>query len=172
MHVEFVKNFSGTKTILLEIDDARFPWRPNFEGRPDRFNKEGERKFNIVIPNQELVEMLMNDVNEFGVGWNVKLRAPREEGDDPLYHLEVKLRFNDRGPDIWLISGNSRVQLTEDTVKKLDNINIRHVSLDIRPNDGEGSFGPYRSAWLASMEVVQDISRFAARFAEEEYPVE
>ena len=171
MHVEFVKNFSGTKTNLLEIDDARIIW-PNFEGRGDKYNQQGNRNFNLVIPNQDIADALMNDVNEYGAGWTVKMKAPREEGDDPLLYMNVKVKFNDRGPEVYLISGNNRVRLDKDTIKKLDNISIRSVNLDIRPYDDQGSFGPFRSAYLSSLEVIQDISRFAARYAEEEYPVE
>lgn len=171
MDVKFIANRMGTKTAFVQMNGVKLLW-PNFEGRGDKFNKAGERNFNIIIPNQDIANELMSDVNEFGAGWNVKMKAPREDGDDPLIYMNVKVKFNDRGPDVYLISGNRRVQLDEETIGMLDDIDISNVDLDIRPYDGEGSFGPFRSAYLAAMEVTQNINRFAARYAEEEYPVE
>ena len=54
----------------------------------------------------------------------------------------------------------------------LDSIDIRSVDLDITPYDGEGMYGPYRKAYLKSIWVYQEVDRFAARYAEEEYPEE
>lgn len=156
---------------MLQIDDARLIFR-NFSGKPDKFNREGDRNFAIVIPTQEQADALLNDTNEWGVGWNVKIKPPREDGDEPFRYLKVKLSFNDRGPAIYLNSGGNRRRLTEETIGILDNIDIERVDLDIRPYDDTGNYGPFRSAYLQAMEVVQNIDRFAARYAGEEYPCE
>lgn len=152
---------------IVEINDARLVWK-NFSGRGDMYNREGNRNFELVIPNQELADALINDKNEFGVGWNVKVKAPRDVDDMPFMHLNVKVKFNARGPKVYLVSGNKRITLDEDSIGMLDNIDIHKVDLDIRPYDDEGKFGPFRAAYLQSMCVVQEIDRFAARFAEEE----
>ena len=156
---------------ILQIDDARWIW-PNFSGRPDQYNRAGDRKFTLLIPDPEIAEAMQNDVNEYGVGWNVKIKPPREEGEAPFMHMEVKVKFNGRGPKVHLISGNRRIELTEETISCLDNITVRHVDMDIRPYDGDGNYGPFRSAYLHAMEVTQEIDRFSARYAEEEYPEE
>ncbi len=158
---------------VLQIDDARICWK-NFKGKRTEFNNEGDRNFHLIIPNGELAEDLMNDKNEYGVGWNVKIRAPREEGDQPFIHMLVKVKYTERSqPRAYLISGKNRVELTEDTIGMLDDINISSVSLDIRPFDGEGRFGPHRTAYLQSIYVTQEIDRLATRFAEEDdYPEE
>lgn len=157
---------------ILEIDDARICFR-NFRGEGSLYNNEGDRNFSLVIPDEEIAEALMNDKNEFGVGWNVKIRAPREEGEAPFMHLPVKVKYTERsGPRVYLISGKNRVELNEDTIGMLDDIDIKSVDMNIRPYDGEGRFGPFRSAYLQSIYVVQNVDRFAARFSEEEYPGE
>lgn len=156
---------------ILQIDDARIVFR-NFSGEGGKFNKEGDRNFALVIPNQKIAEALMDDKNQYGVGWNVKIKAPREEGDEPFIYLPVKVKFNDRGPVVYLQSGRNRVRLYEDTVGMLDEINISNVDLDIAPYDKEINGKPYRSAYLQSICVTQEIDRFAARFAEDEYPEE
>lgn len=175
MNLKFVpmKSFDRSAPLknMLQIDDARLVFR-NFSGKGDKFNREGDRNFAVVIPTQEQADALMNDTNEFGVGWNVKVKAPREEGDEPFRYLKVKISFNGRGPEIYLNSNGNRRMLTEETVGILDNIDIESVDLDIRPYDDDGNYGPFRSAYLVGMEVYQNISRFAARYAEEEYPCE
>lgn len=170
---------------ILEINDARIIFR-NFRGEGSKFNKEGDRNFALVIAGgtlddgkrvmelnpEEMADALMNDTNRFGVGWNVKIKAPREEGDTPFIYLPVKVKFNDRGPSIYLKSGRNQIKLSEETVSMLDDIDILSVDMDIRPYDDEISGKPFRSAYLQSIFVTQEIDRFAARFAEEEYPEE
>ena len=152
---------------IVEINGARILW-PNFEGREGKFNREGERSFNVLIPTEEIADSLCDDVNEDGVGWNVKRREPRDEDDTPLMFLPVKVRFNGRGPKIYLDT-NGRVNLLdEDTVGILDNIDISHVDMDIRPFDNFVNDKPYRTAYLQSMCVYQNVDRFAERYAEEE----
>lgn len=155
---------------ILQIDDARIIYR-NFAGAASKFNREGDRNFSIVIPDQEMADALVNE------GWNVKIKAPREDGDIPFMTLPVKVKFNDRGPNVYLQTGNRMNRLDEDSIACLDQIDIVSVDLDVRPYDwvlyeGTKDEKRGRSAYLQSIKVVQDVDRFASRFAEEEYPEE
>lgn len=146
---------------ILQIDDARIVYR-NFEGRGDKFNREGDRNFAVVIPDQEIADALVRE------GWNVKVKPPRDEDDDPFMFLPVKVKFNDRGPNAYLQTGARMNRLDEDSIACLDNIDIASVDLDIRPYDwtlSDGKSG--RSAYLQSIKVVQDVDRFAAAYEEE-----
>lgn len=144
----------------LEINDARIIW-PNFEGRGDRFNKQGDRNFTLVIPDQEIAEALMNNKSKYGDGWNVKIKK-RDDDDAPFMNMKVKVSFNGRGPNIYLVSGNKQVALNEDTVKCLDYIDIISCDMDIRPFDGEMPNGQtFRAAYLSAMRVYQRVDRFA-----------
>mgnify|MGYP001509972592 FL=1 len=58
---------------ILQIDDARIIHR-NFAGRGDKYTREGDRNFSLVVPDQELADRLIAD------GWNVKIKPPREDG--------------------------------------------------------------------------------------------
>ena len=156
MHIRFTTN------KIVQIDDARIIYR-NFAGIGSKFNRDGDRNFSIVIPDQEAADALMNDVNEYGVGWNVRIKPPREEGDVPFMHLPVKIKFNGRGPKIYLRSGDRTVELTEETVACLDDIDIASVDIDIRPYDDEFNGKGFRSAYLQALHVTQEIDRFAAR---------
>ena len=165
-------NLTFAPRNILQIDDARIIFR-NFRGEGGRFNKEGDRNFAVVIPNQEMAESLLNDTNQYGAGWNVKIKAPREEGDDPFIYLPVKVKFNDYGPNVYLTSGKKTNKLDEDSVSCLDDIEIISVDMDIRPYDW-GPIGPDqkygRTAYLQSIDVTQKIDRFAAR--REQYEIE
>lgn len=156
---------------ILQVDDARIIYR-NFSGAPSKYNREGDRNFAMVIPNEEMADALINDTNQYGVGWNVKIKRPREDGEDPFMYLPVKVKFNDRGPHIYLVTGKRTVRLNEETVSILDDVDIEQVDLDIRPYDDVVNGKPFRSAYLQSIRIIQNVDRFAARMAEEEYPEE
>lgn len=153
----------------LQIDDARLIFR-NFRGEGSKFNREGDRNFSLFIDDEDIANALMNDTNEYGVGWNVKIKPPREDGDTAFMHMPVKVRFNDRGPNVYLVTGGNMIRLDESNIDILDKIDIASADLDIRPYDDEFSGKPFRSAYLQSLRVVQDLSndRFAARYADAE----
>jgi hypothetical protein len=150
---------------ILQVNDTRIIYR-NFRGEGSKFNREGDRNFAMIIPTQDLVDELINR------GWNVKIKEPREEGEEPFMYLPIKVKFNDRGPQIYLVTGDRTNRLDEDVVSMLDDIDIRSVDLDIRPYDWEVNGKTGRTAYLQAMEVTQEIDRFAARMAEEEHPEE
>lgn len=154
---------------ILKMDNVRIVFR-NFAGRASQFNREGDREFSVVIDDVDVANALVED------GWNVHIKAPREEGDKPFCFLKVKVKFsrvNPRlNPKIYLKSGRNLNTLDEETVNMLDGIDIANVDLDIRPYhyDVKGEQGV--SAYLQSICVTQEVDRFQQRFAEEEYPVE
>lgn len=147
---------------ILQVDDARITFK-NFTGRGDRYNREGDRSFSLIIPNEEIANELIAD------GWNVNIKAPRKEGDTPFMHMKVKVKYSGRGIPAYLRSGDKIVELTEDTIGCLDSMDIMSVDLDIRPYDWERPNGDSgRSAYLQSIHVTQAIDRFAARYRRDE----
>lgn len=169
MHVTFVRGAYGRKGFV-EIEDARIIW-PNFSGEERQFNRKGNREFTLVIPNREIADSLVNDKNEYGIGWNVKISDPRDPDDDPFIKLGVKVKFTDKSaPDVFLITNGNMTKLDEESIGCLDHIEIAKVDLSIRPYDSEMNGKPFRTAYLRSMYVTQNVDRLAARYAEEEYP--
>ena len=143
---------------ILQIDNARIVYR-NFSGEGSKFNREGDRNFAVIIEDKETADALTD------LGWNVKIKPPRDVDDEPFMFLPVKVKFNDRGPAVYLKSGNADpVKLEEDTVGCLDDIDILNVNLDIRPYNWEVNGKEGRTAYLQSMMVIQDVDRFAAMF--------
>lgn len=150
---------------IIQIDDARIIFR-NFSGRGDKYNREGDRNFAVVIPEEEMADMLEAE------GWNVTRKPPRDEDDSPFMYLKVKIKFNDRGPNCYLMSGKAKRRLDEDSVGILDNVDIAAVDLDIRPYDWDVNGKQGRTAYLQAIHVTQEVDRFAERFADDEYPEE
>lgn len=148
---------------ILQIDDARIIYR-NFRGEGSKFNREGDKNFALVIPDQDMADALVRE------GWNVKIKPPRDEEDEPFMFLPVKVKFNDRGPQVYLKTGDRVNRLDEESIAMLDDIDILSVNMDLRPYNWEVNGKTGRTAYLQSIEVIQEIDRFAARYAEEEYP--
>lgn len=148
---------------ILQIDDARIIYR-NFSGASSKFNREGDRNFSVVIPDRELADRLVED------GWNVKIKE--FDDGDCLITLPVKVKFNERGPVVYLRSGGNCRKLKEQTLSILDKIDILSVDMDIRPYDWEVNGKTGRTAYLQTIRVTQEVDRFADDYAEEEYPEE
>jgi hypothetical protein len=147
---------------ILQIDDARLIFK-NFEGRGDKFNREGDRNFSILIEDPEDADALMER------GWNVKIKPPRDDDEGPFMRLPVKIKFSEYGPKVYLKSGRPEpVELDEESISCLDNIDIESVDLDIRPFDWEVNGRTGRTAYLQSIHVVQRVDRFAARYAKDD----
>lgn len=153
-------NITFAPRDILQIDDARIVYR-NFSGVGSKFNREGDRNFAVVINDQEVVDALLDQ------GWNVKIKPPRDEDDEPFMFLPVKVKFNDRGPNVYLKSGRNMVKLGEEEVSCLDDMDILGVDMDVRPFDWEVNGKTGRTAYLQSIRVTQDLDRFAAE--EDEY---
>ena len=150
---------------ILEIEDARIIYR-NFAGAPSKFNREGDRNFAVIVPNEELKDELVE------AGWNVKIKPPREDFDEPFMFMPVKVVFNNRGPAAYVRSGDSVTRLNEDTIDMLDEIDIASVDLDLRPYDWEVNGKTGRSAYLQAINVTQNVDRFGARYSEEGHTFE
>ena len=152
---------------ILQIDDAKIIFK-NFEGRGDKFNREGDRNFSLLIQDPETAEALREE------GWNVKIKDTGDE-DGPFMRLPVKVKFSDYGPRVYLKSSKPEpIELDEESIGMLDQIDIESVDMDIRPFDWEVNGRTGRTAYLQSMHVTQRIDRFAARYAtlseDEKYP--
>ena len=142
---------------ILQIDDARMIFK-NFEGRGDKFNREGDRNFSLLIEDPDTADALIKE------GWNVRIKPGRDEDEGPFMRLPVKVKFTDYGPNVYLKTGDNLNKLDEESIACLDNIEIESVDMDIRPFDWEVNGRTGRTAYLQSLHVTQRIDRFAARY--------
>lgn len=141
---------------IMQIDNARIIFK-NFEGRGDKFNREGDRNFSLLIEDPDTADAMAKK------GWNVKIKEGRDEDEGPFMRLPIKVKFTDYGPRVYLNSAGNVTELDEESIACLDNIDIESVDMDIRPYDWDVNGRTGRTAYLQSMEVVQRIDRFAAR---------
>lgn len=143
---------------ILQIDDAKIIFK-NFEGRGDKFNREGDRNFSLLIEDPDTADALIAE------GWNVRIKPGRDEDEGPFMRLPVKVKFTEYGPSAYLKTGERMNKLDEESIACLDNIEIESVDMDIRPFDWEVNGKTGRTAYLQSIHVTQRIDRFAARYA-------
>ena len=131
----------------------------NFAGEKGDFNRAGDRSFCVVIDDIDQANRMIED------GWNVKIKQPRDEGDRPSYHLEVKVSFDPYPPQIYLVAGESEPkEITEDTVHTLDFAEIKYVDLTIKPYNWEVNGKSGVKAYCKTMYVVIEQDRFAHKY--------
>lgn len=147
---------------ILQIDEAHIIYR-NFKGEGSKYNREGDRNFAVIIDDQDIADQLID------AGWNVKIKPPREDGDSPFMYLPVKINFNDRGPNVYLMTGRRMNRLDKYSIACLDDVDILSVDLDIRPYDWEVNGKEGRTAYLQSIKVTQNLDRFAADYESDDY---
>lgn len=143
----------------INIEGANIIWK-NFSGERDRFNP-GKRGFSVVIDDPVMADELKQE------GWNVKER-PLQEGADSSeqeWTLPVKLNMN-RYTQVWLIVGNHKTLLNEDTVAQLDVVDITDCDLSIRPYEWEMSGRTGITAYVDSMYVTIRENKFAEKYAD------
>lgn len=145
---------------ILQIDDidGRDLIFRNFEGRGDKFNREGDRNFSLRIREAETADTLAKE------GWNVRVKPARDEEEDDFMRLPIKVKFTDYGPKVYLWSGDNRVELDEESIGCLDSIEIDRVNMDVRPYNWTVNGRDGRTAYLQVIEVFQRTNRFEERY--------
>jgi hypothetical protein len=154
-------------TVLME--GVRIIFR-NFAGKEGQYNREGDRNFGVILPD-DVAEAMLAD------GWNVKYLKPREDDEDGVETpwLSVSLNF-DKGkpPKVMLITERGRTALDADTVEQLDWVDIAvdpatgnpKVDLIVRPYawDVQGNQGI--KAYLQSMYVTIEEDELERKYAD------
>ena len=143
----------------INIEGATIIWK-NFSGERDKFNP-GKRGFSVVIDDSVMADELKQE------GWNIKER-PLQEGADPSeqeWTLPVKLNMN-RYTQVWLIVGNHKTLLNEDSIAQLDVVDIVNCDISIRPYEWEMSGRTGITAYVDSMYVTIRENKFAEKYAD------
>ena len=158
-------------TKNLVIENAHLLFR-NFSGRENKYNRAGQRNFCVYIDNPVEAQKLIND------GWNIRVRPPREDGEEPRYYLQVAVSFDNIPPTVYMITKHKKkVKLDEESIETLDFAEICNVDLTIRPynwiiQEGTKNEKSGVKAYLRSLYVVIEEDEFAEKYAGDEYPEE
>lgn len=154
----------------LVIENARLLFR-NFSGRESKYNRAGQRNFCVYIEDAADAQKLIDD------GWNVRVRPPREDGEEPRYYIQVAVSFENIPPTVYMITKRKKVKLDEESIDTLDFAEIRNVDLTIRPynwviQEGTKNEKSGVKAYLRSLYAVIEEDEFAEKYAGDEYPEE
>lgn len=150
------------KEDVLVFENAEIMFR-NFSGKErTRFDKLGDRKFCVVIPDYDTAQKLLDDK------WNVKVLPPRNEDEKPKYFIEVAVGYKYKPPKVYLHSGKKVTELDEDTIGELDDADIKSVDLSVRAHEWEVNGKTGIKGYLKNMHVVLEADEFAEKYAVDE----
>lgn len=134
------------KSFMME--DAQIMYR-NFKGAATKFNTAGDRNFCAILT-PDFAEQLASD------GWSVKSTNVKEEGDEPIPYIQVKVKYTFKPPRIVMKSSKVTTPLSEDMVDILDVVDIKHVDLICNGSDWDVNGKQGVAAYLKTLVVVID----------------
>lgn len=147
----------------LVIEDAQFVYRTNFEGRAETYNEEGDRYFNVRIPDN-IVEAVQAD------NWNLSWTKPGKNHPNPQDHvsepfLKVNVGFKYRPPYISVFDNEKETVFNEETAGNLDVLQFEKVDLVIRGRDWKNTSGCGIKAWLKTFTGVVETDVIRQKYA-------
>lgn len=140
----------------ISIENARILFR-NFAGKESKFNAKGKRNFCLLLDN-DVAEELKD------IGWNVKYLNPRDPEDPPQAYIQVTVAFDNFPPNIWMITGNKKTKLDEDTVSALDYAEIENIDIIVRPYTWEVNGKGGIKAYVKNMYVTIVENEFEKKY--------
>ena len=158
----------GNRLKIENLTNRNLIYR-NFSGKPSQYNKDGARKFTLVIDDMETAQRIAS------YGWNVKMRPSKNDGEEPFCTLDVRIRLDldFARPKIKQFTRNNSIWITEDNIGNFDDVEFERVDLVLRQyvwKNMKGETGV--SAQLAEMYAKIAEGVLEAKWAEEEYPGE
>lgn len=149
------------KTFMIE--DAKLVFK-NFAGKEDQYNREGDRNFSAILPEDVALEMEKD-------GWNVKRLKDREDDEgnvDPGdYYIQVAVNFKHKPPRVVMISSTSRTPLSEDAVEVLDWASLSTVDFIARAYEWTVNGKSGIKAYLQSLYATIEEDELDRKYAED-----
>lgn len=144
---------------IMLSDVPRLIFR-NFSGRPDKYNREGDRNFGILLD-----ESWVADMEESG--YPVKYLKPHDEEDDPAPWIKVKVNYNSQfPPTVILVTSRGRTTLDSETVDLLDTAFISHADIVLNPYYYEVNGMKGYSMYLSRAYITIEEDEFERKYGE------
>jgi len=117
----------------------------NFEGKEDKYNREGDRNFAVFL-SEEIADKMAAD------GWNVKYLRERE-GDEgpPQAYIQVAVSYKIKPPKIGVLTSKGLRYYTEEIVGLLDWVDIELADVTINPYEWAVGGKSGTKAYLSSL---------------------
>lgn len=146
----------------VTIQNTRIIFR-NFSGKQTDMNVKGNRNFCVVLTEEQADELTR-------IGWSVKSRPPREEGDEALFYIPVKVSYPEPGsrsrpPQIVMINSRGRTTLDEESVDALDWVRIKNVDVIFRPYNWAVNGNTGVKAYAQSVYVTVDEDELELKYS-------
>lgn len=154
---------ANNATVLFENADVAFL---NFRGAEGRYNREGDRNFCIILPEEQAMAMADD-------GWNIKRLKPREDEEIGKPYLQITVGFKINPPKI-IVRGDTSKRMTqhgEETCAVVDDLDIVNFDCMVRArhwevNGDTGVKAYLKSAYITIEEDFLDL-KYAAMDAGE-----
>lgn len=142
----------------FKVEDAQIMYR-NFAGNERQFNPAGSRNFCVILDPDNAAAMADD-------GWYIRYTKPREEGDEPIPYIQVKINFDSaKPPQIVMIADGHRTHLDAQTVESLDYADIITVDLIANAYEYEVRGETGISAYLKTLYVVVQYDDLERKYA-------
>lgn len=141
------------------IEDAEIIFR-NFSGEESQFNRAGERNFCAILDQQTASDMAKD-------GWNIKMLKAREEGDEEVPYIQVKVKYKIKPPKVYLITSAGRTLIDEGLIGTLDWADFKTVDFIARAYEWaiESTGKSGIAAYLQTMFVTIDEDPLEMKYA-------
>lgn len=133
---------------------------PNFSGNKTKFNKNGKREFNIILPKETALQMKED-------GFNIKqFKARPEDTEEPEYYTKVTIGENGRPPTMVLINQKGRTTIEPDACEVFDYVRVASADLIINAFYWEMDDNSGYAAYLQSLYVTIEEDELALKYAD------
>ena len=146
---------------FVKIKHVRIKW-PNFEGKVSEFNQNGQKGFDVILPEEVALDL-------YDSGWNVRKREINNDGDYE-YYINVAVSF-DKGnpPIIYKIQDGYKQLLSEETACVIDTYHnqgaIEDITVKLRPypwhKGGRSGIKAYlfrMNIWVTSDDMDEELA--------------
>lgn len=141
----------------LTIKHCSIMWR-NFEGRKTEYKPEGYRTFHVKLDEVTAVQLAEE-------GWSITHRPGNEKYPEDSYSMKVVVSYEKFAPTIWMITGDRKIPLMEETVRQLDYADLEDISLVVSPSVWKSGTRTGVTAYLNTLYAVVKEDELASEYS-------